>query len=126
HVVVATNPGVEFVLNGTPVPLAEGECWYLRLSDPHAVANRGTTDRIHLVIDAVVDPWLQAQIDLERVRELVLGDEALQRQLVDIDDRDAFIARAAQAAALAGLSVTAQAIDTEMRRLRRRHLQEPA
>jgi len=62
HVAVATNPGVEFVLNGRRVVLGEGECWYLKLSDTHSVANRGATDRIHLVIDALVNPWLEAQM----------------------------------------------------------------
>ncbi|MES2338938.1 MAG: aspartyl/asparaginyl beta-hydroxylase domain-containing protein [Pseudomonadota bacterium] len=60
HVPIVTNPGVRFLVNGTPVPMAAGETWYVRLSDPHAVTNDGTTDRIHLVIDAVVNPWLRA------------------------------------------------------------------
>lgn len=58
HVPVATNPGVEFFLNGTRVWMEEGECWYLRLSDPHRVANRGDADRVHLVIDARVNDWI--------------------------------------------------------------------
>jgi hypothetical protein len=44
------------------VVMAPGEAWYLRLSDPHSVANRGTTDRVHLVIDCVVDAWLTDQL----------------------------------------------------------------
>jgi hypothetical protein len=55
HVPVTTNPGVEFLLNGTPVAMAPGEVWYLRLADRHAVTNCGREDRINLVIDAVVD-----------------------------------------------------------------------
>lgn len=58
HVPITTNPQVEFMVNRAPVPMAPGEMWYLRLSDPHSVANRGTTDRVHLVIDTVVDDWL--------------------------------------------------------------------
>lgn len=58
HVPVVTNPDVDFRLNGSRVEMAAGEAWYLRLSDPHAVANRGTTDRVHLVLDLVVDDWL--------------------------------------------------------------------
>jgi hypothetical protein len=38
--------------------MAPGSVWYLRLSDPHQVANRGETDRVHLVLDATVNPWL--------------------------------------------------------------------
>ena len=59
HVPVKTNPGVEFFLNGERVVLGEGECWYLRLSDPHRVANLGETDRVHLVIDAPVNDWIR-------------------------------------------------------------------
>lgn len=58
HIPVLTNPGVEFVLNGSRVLLAAGSCWYLRLSDPHRVANRGDTDRVHLVVDLKVNGWL--------------------------------------------------------------------
>lgn len=58
HIPITTNPDVEFLLNGTPVTMAPGEAWYLRLMDTHSVVNRGTSDRVHLVIDAVVDDWL--------------------------------------------------------------------
>ncbi|MDH3588007.1 MAG: aspartyl/asparaginyl beta-hydroxylase domain-containing protein [Gammaproteobacteria bacterium] len=58
HVPIATNPAVEFYLNGARIEMKEGECWYLRLSDPHHVNNKGTEDRVHLVIDARVNPWL--------------------------------------------------------------------
>lgn len=58
HIPIATNPHVEFLLNGTPVTMAPGEAWYLRLKDTHSVVNHGTSDRVHLVIDACVDDWL--------------------------------------------------------------------
>lgn len=60
HVPVVTNAEVEFHLNGSRVVLEAGSCWYLRLSDPHRVANRGASDRVHLVIDADVDDWIEA------------------------------------------------------------------
>lgn len=60
HVPLTTTPEVEFLLNRQPVVMKPGECWYLRLADPHAVTNRGDTDRIHLVIDAEVNDWLAA------------------------------------------------------------------
>jgi hypothetical protein len=59
HIPVITNSGVEFVLNGVRVIMNEGECWYLNVNLPHRVANRGATDRIHLVIDCVVNDWLR-------------------------------------------------------------------
>ena len=62
HVPITTNPDVEFLLNGTPLTMRPGEAWYLRLADEHAVANRGTTDRVHLVIDCIADDWLAAML----------------------------------------------------------------
>ncbi len=59
HIPVITNPGVEFVLNQVRVIMNEGDCWYLNVNHPHRVANRGATDRIHLVIDCVVNDWLR-------------------------------------------------------------------
>jgi quercetin dioxygenase-like cupin family protein len=58
HVPVVTSPDVEFYLNGMRVVLEAGSAWYLRLSDPHRVHNKGVTDRVHLVIDATVNSWL--------------------------------------------------------------------
>jgi len=58
HIPVVTNSDVEFYLNGERVVMNPGECWYLRLSDPHAVHNRGETARVHMVIDAGVNDWL--------------------------------------------------------------------
>jgi Aspartyl/Asparaginyl beta-hydroxylase len=60
HVPVTTNDGVEFYLNGSRVVLHAGSCWYLRLSDPHSVRNLGNCDRVHMVIDAMVNDWLTA------------------------------------------------------------------
>lgn len=60
HIPIHTNSEVEFVVGGQPVPLSEGECWYIDFDLPHRIHNRGTTDRIHLVIDCVLDPWLDA------------------------------------------------------------------
>lgn len=60
HIPVLTNQYVDFRLNGVRCVMAPGESWYLRLSDPHSVANRGEADRVHLVIDAAVNDWLSA------------------------------------------------------------------
>jgi len=58
HIPVTTSPDVEFLLNDRRVEMKEGQAWYLRLNDPHAVANRGATDRVHLVLDLVANDWL--------------------------------------------------------------------
>jgi len=59
HIPVVTNGGVDFRLNGVRCAMAAGSAWYLRLSDPHSVANRGTSDRVHLVIDGTVNDWVR-------------------------------------------------------------------
>lgn len=58
HIPVTTNPDVDFRLNGRRIVMKPGSSWYVRLSDPHSVANRGMTSRVHLAIDAVVDDWI--------------------------------------------------------------------
>ena len=55
HIPVVTNDGVDFRLNGRRCTMPAGSSWYLRLSDPHSVANSGPADRVHMVIDAVVN-----------------------------------------------------------------------
>ncbi len=58
HVPIVTNPDVTFHLDGEPVPMGEGECWYFDARRPHRVDNRSAEHRVHLVIDCVVDDWL--------------------------------------------------------------------
>jgi hypothetical protein len=62
HVPITTNDGISFTLNDETVAMAPGEAWYLRLADTHSAANRGATDRVHLVFDARVNDWLAAQL----------------------------------------------------------------
>jgi hypothetical protein len=40
--------------------MAAGEAWYLDLNLPHSVTNHGPTDRVNLVVDCVVNDWLDA------------------------------------------------------------------
>jgi hypothetical protein len=60
HIPITTNPEVVFELNRRRVVMAPGEVWYLRLSDPHRVTNAGDDDRVHMVLDVVVNDWLTA------------------------------------------------------------------
>lgn len=62
HVPVTTNADVDFRLNGERIAMEPGSAWYLRLMDPHSVANRGSTDRVHMVIDCVADDWLTGML----------------------------------------------------------------
>lgn len=64
HVVVSTNPGVECRIDGVAQHWAAGECWYADFTKPHSFANRGASERVHMVLDCVLDDWL---------RQLLLG-----------------------------------------------------
>jgi hypothetical protein len=59
HMPVVTNLDVAFFLAGERVVMQEGEAWYLDLNLPHRVENHSDTDRIHLVIDCVVNDWMR-------------------------------------------------------------------
>lgn len=56
------NDKVVFFLNGTPVPMQPGECWYLKLTDPHKIDNLGDTERVNLTIDMIPNDWVRKTI----------------------------------------------------------------
>ncbi|MGH2666279.1 aspartyl/asparaginyl beta-hydroxylase domain-containing protein [Flavobacterium sp.] len=60
HIPLVTNSEVEFILDGNRLVMNEGECWYIDANFTHSVANRGTADRIHLVIDGIRNEWTDA------------------------------------------------------------------
>jgi hypothetical protein len=116
HIPIITNPQVDFFLDAHRLEMNEGECWYLDLSLPHWVANRGSADRIHLVIDCELNEWLRSLIpsnesqnailgepsyaseettsspaELGRFREAVLSDLNLQQRLRETSDRECFV-----------------------------------
>ena len=59
---IQINDQVEFYLNNEIVPMKPGECWYLRLTDPHKVINNGPTERVNLTIDVIPNDWVQSMI----------------------------------------------------------------
>jgi mannose-6-phosphate isomerase-like protein (cupin superfamily) len=99
HIPIFTNPNVEFVLNNEVVTMNEGECWYINANLPHSVANRGNSDRIHLVVDCVVNDWLKGVFDesdrsyvpaaqlndetIKVIRELRLSNTPVTNKLAD-------------------------------------------
>ncbi|MDQ6477213.1 aspartyl/asparaginyl beta-hydroxylase domain-containing protein [Dyadobacter sp. LHD-138] len=58
HIPLQTNSDVKFILDDERLPMQIGECWYINANLYHSVQNSGETDRIHLVIDCEVNPWL--------------------------------------------------------------------
>jgi Aspartyl/Asparaginyl beta-hydroxylase len=113
HIPIVTNPDVIFYVDARRVDMKAGECWYLDLGLPHWVENRGQSDRIHLVIDCQLNPWLSELIlsgdteqrdespwiscmqsapdEFERFRTIVLAEPSLQQQLRQTADRESFI-----------------------------------
>lgn len=73
HIPILTSEDVDFYLNGRTVSMSPGECWYLRLSDPHRVVNRGTSERVHLIVDTVVNEWLRAALHAGAARPFETG-----------------------------------------------------
>jgi len=53
HIPVITNPGVEFTCGDQTVHMAAGECWVFDSFLKHDVQNKGSDQRIHLVLDTV-------------------------------------------------------------------------
>jgi hypothetical protein len=111
HIPITTNPEVQFFLDAHRIELQAGECWYLDLSLPHWIENRGATDRIHLVIDCELNEWLRGFLppestesesngsdispsspeEFQRFRQTVLNDLKLQKRLRETDDQESFI-----------------------------------
>ena len=62
HIPIRTHEDVHFYVNNNEVKMIPGECWYLRLSDPHSVVNDSTIHRVHLVIDVKLNEWMKDQL----------------------------------------------------------------
>ncbi|MBC3757713.1 aspartyl/asparaginyl beta-hydroxylase domain-containing protein [Hyunsoonleella sp. SJ7] len=56
---VIKDSGADFYLNDKIVPMKPGECWYLRLTDPHKVLNNSGQDRVNITIDMIPNTWIR-------------------------------------------------------------------
>jgi hypothetical protein len=147
HVPITTNADVDFVVNGDKVEMHAGECWYINFNLPHRVVNRGTTARVHLVIDCMVNDWLREQLgpeitnqpvetpapevepvsrapeNLARFRALVLDDATLVEELCDIVDRPLFVERVVRLGTQRGCPFAPEDVEEELRAGRRAWLE---
>jgi hypothetical protein len=57
---ILTSTDIHFLLNHKLVPMLAGECWYLRLTDPHKIIHAGKQERINLTIDVAPNDWMLA------------------------------------------------------------------
>jgi quercetin dioxygenase-like cupin family protein len=139
HIPIRTNPALEFYLDGRRLILGEGETWYMNLSLPHRVHNRGWEDRVHLVIDGKVNAWVADLFSrgvpgeaapppvnaFDAIRELVVRDGNLCNELLALSDRDEFVTRTVKMAAERGIQLEEgdvnHAIRSGLDAWRRRH-----
>lgn len=59
HIPIKTDDLVEFCVGGQRLKMKPGDCWYLDVNSPHGVTNRSSADRIHLVVDCEIGPWIR-------------------------------------------------------------------
>ncbi|WP_340201056.1 aspartyl/asparaginyl beta-hydroxylase domain-containing protein [Ascidiimonas sp. W6] len=57
HIPIITHDKIEFILDNDHLMMLPGECWYTNVNYVHSVANKGTKDRIHLVVDGARNSW---------------------------------------------------------------------
>jgi hypothetical protein len=65
HIPILTNEDVSFFLAGERLRMNEGESWYVNFNLPHRVENRSRADRVHLVLDCILNDWLRARFPLQ-------------------------------------------------------------
>jgi hypothetical protein len=95
HIPIVTNPDVTFYCGDSELHMQAGECWIFDSWRWHNVINRGSEDRIHLVVDtagsaqfwdmvdrmSVYDPISQ-QTELDTLARLVPFDLDAQTKLI--------------------------------------------
>lgn len=74
HFPIISDNRVAFYVAGEAVPMAVGECWYINAAEEHEVINNSPLSRVHLVLDVMVNQWLQNRLSkvcpLETAAEL--------------------------------------------------------
>lgn len=69
HIPIITNDAVKFMIGDKLVQMKPGECWFADFSQTHSVSNTGETSRIHLVIDCLVNDWVEQLFKEEGIIE---------------------------------------------------------
>lgn len=100
HIPITTNSGVSFILDGEKLDMQPGECWYTNVNFVHSVANKGETDRVHLVLDGERNHWsdeiffsLAPKASFFPEKEEPLSLEMLQGMIENLQEQDNLAAR---------------------------------
>lgn len=141
HVPLQTGERVYFHVDGERIPLRAGECWYVDVSRPHRVRNRGPLSRVHLVADTSVDmrlvdalragdrgeplpgaddPWHQ----FNQFRELVGTHAEYADRLGAITDPADFVRESVQLGEAAGFQFDASDVESAMKAGRRAWIEQ--
>jgi len=88
HIPVTTNEHVSFIVDGSEVPMKEGECWYANFHLPHSISNKGETDRVHLIIDCKRNEWSdsvfkQSGYDFEYEKKVLDYDLETKKRMIE-------------------------------------------
>jgi hypothetical protein len=122
HIPVTTSPEVEFYVAGERVFMLAGEAWYVDFNQPHRLYNGGSEDRIHLVIDCVVNDWVRSLFyaqNFEQFRKKFLDEPLLLNQLRDSSGSAAVIPRLIQMGLEHGYTFGASEVESAISAARR-------
>lgn len=73
HIPIITNEKVYFHVEGRRAPMMPGELWYIDVQRHHAVRNDSDQDRVHLVLDLVLNDRLRAMFPRETAVDVLRG-----------------------------------------------------
>ncbi len=59
HVPIVTTPDICFTIEDEKIHFSAGFTWYLNANCLHGVNNESQNPRIHLMLDCIVNPWLE-------------------------------------------------------------------
>lgn len=92
HIPITTNNDVHFVLNDKRIIMNSGDVWYTNVNLPHSVANKGKTNRVHLVMDCIRNDWsddlfksLGYNFDLEFEVKETLSPETIKLMIKELE-----------------------------------------
>jgi hypothetical protein len=68
HIPIVTNDKVNFVVDRKKVVMGVGELWALDTSYTHSVSNHGSENRVHLVMDIIVNEWVLSLLPPKNLR----------------------------------------------------------
>jgi hypothetical protein len=69
HVPIVTSQQIAFTVRDSLVAMGPGEVWYVDVRFPHEVKNEGTTPRVHIVADILINPELRQLMDRAELLE---------------------------------------------------------